>query len=124
MGAKSLLLVDDDPKWLRLLERLFARCGYSVTTAGSCAAALRALLTMRPHCVILDYNLSDGKAHSVCAGLGRRTEPGRPAVIILTSDPEGAVCLEGEHAADLVVLKGEPLSDLLDRVEFLLSRDS
>lgn len=124
METKSLLLVDDDPKWRGLLEKLFVRAGYLVNTAGTCAAALRALLTHSPHCIILDYNLPDGKAHSICAGLGGKKGSKRPAVIILTSDPEGAVCLEGEHAADMMVFKGEPLSDLLDRVEYLLARNS
>jgi DNA-binding response OmpR family regulator len=124
MGAKSLLLVDDDPKWLRLLERLFARCGYSVTTAGSCAAALRALPALKPHCLILDYNLPDGKAPDIFSMLEVAAGTRRPAVIILTSDPAGAACLAGENPADMMVFKGEPLSDLLDRVEFLLSRGS
>lgn len=120
MGEKKILVVDDEAVWLKLLEKFFAGYGYCVVTAASCAQGLEAFRQHRPDCVILDYNLLDGDATSVCSGLRRCPDGARVPIIIFSSDPSAGACLEGEHRADRLFMKSDPLEGLLAEVRGLL----
>ena len=60
----SILVVDDDPDLLRLMQIRLAAAGYSVTTAESAERALAQLAAARPRLVVTDLRMSgmDGMA--------------------------------------------------------------
>jgi CheY-like chemotaxis protein len=58
--SSRVLVVDDHELNLRLLERLLEMEGREVRSAGSLAAAERALAEERPAMIVLDLNLPDG----------------------------------------------------------------
>ena len=68
-GAKQLLVVDDDPDTLTLLERALARRGYAVTTAMSVQAALDAAAARDFDAVLADMRLPDGSGADLVARL-------------------------------------------------------
>jgi CheY-like chemotaxis protein len=55
--GKSILIVDDDPDALRLLEYLMAMEGYAVSTADGSAAAIELLNSYTPDAMLMDIRL-------------------------------------------------------------------
>jgi two-component system response regulator GlrR len=80
---KNILVVDDDPDLLRLMEIRLTAAGYAVTVAASAEQALASLSVVRPGLVVTDLRMSgmDGMAlfESICSA-----NPALP-VIILTA---------------------------------------
>ncbi len=60
MSETSLLIVDDEESFRKLIARELERVGYSVTTAGGLDEARRALTQRTFHVVILDVRMPDG----------------------------------------------------------------
>lgn len=120
MGEKTILVVDDEAVWLDLLARFFSGCGYTMVTAANCAQGMEQVRLHKPDCVILDYNLSDGKATEICSRLRACKERGGVPIIIFSSDPAAEACLEGEYRADRLFMKSDPLDGLLAVVRDLL----
>ena len=79
----SILVVDDDPDLLRLIEIRLSAAGYTVTTAGSAEQALGKMSVARPRLVVTDLKMAgmDGMALFEAA---RAENPALP-VIILTA---------------------------------------
>ncbi|HEX6331047.1 MAG TPA: response regulator [Actinomycetota bacterium] len=59
MSAPLVLLVDDEPVLLRLLEINLRTAGFEVRTASNGAAAVEAATAERPDVVVLDLGLPD-----------------------------------------------------------------
>ncbi len=57
--APSILLVDDDPVFRRVLRRALERRGYAVSEAADVAAALDVAVANPPECVVLDLKLEN-----------------------------------------------------------------
>jgi two-component system response regulator GlrR len=78
-----ILVVDDDPDLLRLIEIRLAASGYAVTTAASGERALAQISAARPHLVVTDLRMGgmDGMALFEAIRAGHPTLP----VIILTA---------------------------------------
>src|SRR5262245_6703474 len=79
----NILVVDDDPDLLRLIEIRLSAAGYAVTTAASGEQALGKMSVARPRLVVTDLRMAgmDGMALFEAA---RAQNPGLP-VIILTA---------------------------------------
>ena len=113
MGRKKILVIDDERVWLGILRKFFRYYGYDVVGASSCAEGLQMLKLHQPDCIIVDYNLRDGDASVICAEVrGNSGIPNTP-IIIFSGDSSAKVCLTGEHRADKIQLKEEPLVNLL-----------
>jgi DNA-binding response OmpR family regulator len=57
----TILVVDDESDLAATCQRLLTRGGWSVVTAGTCAAAITALVAQpRPALAIVDHRLPDG----------------------------------------------------------------
>ena len=66
---RRLLLVDDEPEFLRTLATGLRGAGYAIETAESAAAALAAARVNEPDAVVLDLLLPDGRGTDICACL-------------------------------------------------------
>ena|ERR671930_121972 len=78
-----ILIVDDNPRFRRLVRRLLEGEGYEVVGAAESAQeALVAARELSPDLVLLDVSLPDGSGFEVAATISRE----RPeAVVLLTS---------------------------------------
>ncbi|KAG5604874.1 hypothetical protein H5410_026366 [Solanum commersonii] len=56
-----VLVVDDDPTWLKILEKMLKKCSYQVTTCGLAREALHVLRERKDgfDIVISDVNMPD-----------------------------------------------------------------
>ncbi len=56
---KQILIVDDEPVWLKVLTQLLQIKGYTVREAASGADALNTLKTYEPDLILLDVRMPD-----------------------------------------------------------------
>ena len=115
-----LLLVDDEPEFLRTLATGLRGAGYEVETAETAARALAAARDREPEAVVLDLLLPDGRGTEVCASL--RTWSSVPIVVVsaVGEEPEKIAALDA--GADDYVTKPFPLGELLARLRAVLRR--
>ena len=69
MGAKRILVVDDNPDVLRLVDQALTTAGYDVTTSPDGRSAVRDGALSLPDLVLLDIGLPDEDGFTVCAKL-------------------------------------------------------
>ncbi|GFH25254.1 uncharacterized protein HaLaN_23188 [Haematococcus lacustris] len=84
--AGVILIVDDDPLNLDILEDLLTPAGYTILTAASGNEALEVFVSADPpvQLVLLDVTLPDLSGHEVCTKM-RSLSPGVPPPIIMIS---------------------------------------
>jgi CheY-like chemotaxis protein len=56
---KHILIIDDEPTWLKISSHILQNCGYDVFTAGSGKEALKALKSFKPDLILSDVRMPD-----------------------------------------------------------------
>jgi len=114
----TILIVDDDPGWIKILSRVLTSLKYQVCTASTWAAAREAAKLHRPDCILLDCSLEGGTAAGFCAALKTDAELEKIPVIVLSgSDEERTSC-----GSDWFILKGGHFSEITDAVAEVLKK--
>ncbi|CAN5760726.1 hypothetical protein BH23ACT1_BH23ACT1_09550 [soil metagenome] len=118
-----VLVVDDDPVILKLLQVNFEMEGYVVTTADDGAKGLRAAREERPDVIISDVMMPHMNGLELVAALGADEMTGAIPVILLSARAQENDVDDGLHAGadDYVTKPFDPL-ELIDRVQQLLAR--
>jgi two-component system, OmpR family, response regulator MprA len=118
--ATRLLLIDDDPKIISLVQRGLMYEGFEVYTSLDGESGLAAALTYRPHLVLLDIAMPGIDGFAVCRRLRLR---GDIAIIMLTArdDIEDKV-LALNLGADDYLPKPFVFDELLARIRAVLRR--
>jgi two-component system phosphate regulon response regulator PhoB len=118
-----ILLVEDEPDILGLLQYHFQEQGYSTFTAEDGATALDQLRRQRPDLVILDLMLPDMHGLTLCKRIRSDPEMENLPVLMLTALGQEEDRVTGfKTGADDYVVKPFSPRELLLRVESLLSR--
>jgi DNA-binding NtrC family response regulator len=104
---ETILIVDDDPGFRRLLETILRGQNYEVETAGSAAEALRAGARRQFHLVISDLKLPDGDGLAVLRWWNEHA-PETP-IIMITGFGSVASAVEAMKLGAVDYL-GKPLS--------------
>ena len=112
MTVKTILIVDDEAIWVKLLSRLFSYYGYAVVAARSCAQGLEALRQNRIDCAVLDFDLGDASGAVICAAIRDKDSGIKTPVIIFSAYPDAKICLSGPRRADKVIFKDTSLTEL------------
>ncbi|PIU20146.1 MAG: hypothetical protein COT18_03775 [Elusimicrobia bacterium CG08_land_8_20_14_0_20_59_10] len=121
MTGRSILVIDDEVVWHKLLKRFFGNFGYRVYAAANCAKGIKLAGLHKPDCIILDFHLTDGDAVSVCSVLRKNGDSGKIPVIIFSSDPAAETEAYSRCGAENFVLKGAAsLAALRKAVEVIL----
>ncbi len=123
MPDKTILVADDDPVILGLLEVNFEMEGYTVVTAADGAAALDAARSSRPDIIILDVMMPKLTGHEVAEALRDDDALAGIPVIFVSAKAQGADVARGMDlgAADYVTKPFDPI-DLVDRVTAVLEK--
>jgi len=81
----AILVVDDDPDMLRLLERHLSAAGYDVIAADSAKSARARIGERRPNLIVTDIDIPETSGVEFVAGLREDAALARIPVIYLTS---------------------------------------
>ena len=120
-NAKKVLLIDDDPLALALLEAVLGREGFEVIKAGGGRQGLRLLFSHRPDLVMLDVVMPRMDGWQTCR---RIREVSDVPVIILTGwcQAESDIIRGLDFGADDYLLKTISNSVLVARVKAAIRR--
>jgi len=118
--ARSILVVDDDPHILDVLEAALKAEGYQVLRAADGEAALRLFGQRSPDLVILDLMLPGFSGTEVCKGL--RSRSAVPIIMLTCRDEEIDRIVSLELGADDYITKPFSMRELLARVKVLFRR--
>ncbi|KAJ0256031.1 Two-component response regulator ARR11 [Hirschfeldia incana] len=107
-----VLVVDDDPTWLKILEKMLKKCSYEVTTCGLAREALRLLRERKDgyDIVISDVNMPDMDGFKLLEHVGLELDL---PVIMMSVDGETKRVMKGvQHGACDYLLKPIRMKEL------------
>ena len=116
----KILVVDDIPENLRLLEAVLVPQGYDVVTAADGTSALAAIETEQPDLILLDVFMPELDGYAVCTRLRENEETAVLPVIMITSSVGEEKTRAIEAGADDFIPKPFNHHELLTRVRSLL----
>lgn len=124
MSKKRILVVDDEPDAVELLEHNLRSQGYAVSTAADGFEALQKAATTIPDLIILDLMMPELDGLEVCKRLRGDPNTARVNILMLTArTTEIDRVLGFELGADDYVVKPFSLRELMLRVKSLLGRE-
>lgn len=95
MGARRVLIVEDEPNIVLALEFLLQREGYDTATAGDGEEALALVGRLRPDVVLLDIMLPKRNGYEVCQAIKADPELAPIPVIMLSAKGQEVEVLKG-----------------------------
>ncbi|KMT07644.1 hypothetical protein BVRB_6g147690 [Beta vulgaris subsp. vulgaris] len=107
-----VLVVDDDPTWLKILEKMLKKCNYEVTTSGLAREALKLLRDRKDgfDIVISDVNMPDMNGFKLLEHVGLEMDL---PVIMMSVDGETSRVMKGvQHGACDYLLKPIRMKEL------------
>jgi two-component system KDP operon response regulator KdpE len=115
-----ILVVDDEPQFLRALQTNLRGAGYDVVTATTAEEALSTAGLHPPEAIILDLLLPDGRGTDVTRELRRWTEA--PIILVSAVGDEAEKIEALDAGADDYVTKPFAIGELLARLRAALRR--
>ena len=118
---QKTLVVDDEPAFIRLIDKVLTAKGYGVLTASNGQEALRILYEHKPDLVLLDVVMPMMDGWQTCS---RIREVSDVPIIILTGKEktEEAVVRGLDYGADEYLIKPVGNKELVARVKTILRR--
>jgi DNA-binding response OmpR family regulator len=117
---KSILVVDDETKIIRLAQDYLENAGFKVHGASSGEQALNRQRVEKPDLVILDLGLPDMDGLDVCRTI--RTRSSVPIIMLTARDEESDKLVGLELGADDYITKPFSPKELVARVRAVLRR--
>jgi two-component system KDP operon response regulator KdpE len=115
-----VLVVDDEPQFLRALQTNLRGAGYEVATATTAEEALSSAALQPPQAIILDLLLPDGRGTEVSRELRRWTDA--PIILVSAVGDESEKIAALDAGADDYVTKPFAIGELLARLRAALRR--
>ena len=120
MSDGRILVVDDEPQFLRALKTSLRAAGYEVETATTAEEALTSIGLAPPEAVILDLVLPDRRGTDVCRELRGWSEI--PIIVVSAVGEEAEKIAALDAGADDYVTKPFGIGELLARLRAALRR--
>ncbi len=115
-----ILVVDDEPKIVKLAQDYLKQAGFRVVSAGDGTTAIAAARHERPDLIVLDLNLPDRDGIDVCRVLRRDSDV--PIIMLTARDAETDRLIGLELGADDYITKPFSPRELVARVRAVLRR--
>lgn len=115
--SRSILLVDDDPSILRILDRWLTLAGFRVTRTGHARAAMQAIEREVPAFIVTDWEMPEIDGLELCRWIRRQTFPHYVYTMFLTSRNQSEDMIRGlDSGADDFLRKPVTKGELLARL--------
>jgi two-component system nitrate/nitrite response regulator NarL len=109
-GLRSVLVVDDDPEFRRLAQRVLADSGLTVIgEAADVAAGLAAVGRLKPSAILIDVDLPDGDGVALARMLSAL--PWHPRVVLTSINADITTCDEARDAGAHAFVRKSDLPD-------------
>jgi DNA-binding response OmpR family regulator len=118
-----ILVIEDDPRMQRVLQRIFSEQGYGVTVCGDGQSGLDTFRAMKPSAVILDLVLPNFYGSEICK-LIKAEQPEVPVIVVSAISEVADKVLLLELGADDYVTKPFSPRELTARTQAALRRRS
>lgn len=118
MAAMRLLVVEDEPKMARMLQRGLTEEGHQVDVCATAEAALQQAVSVPYDVVLLDWGLPDGDGVSVLRAWRQRGMHA-PVLLLTARGTTGEKVVGLRAGADDYLVKPFDFEELLARVEAL-----
>ncbi len=121
MASKKILIIDDDPTFLRLVDKVLTNQGYEVFKASNGQEALRLFFDEKPVLVLLDVVMPGMDGWQTCQ---RIREISDVPIMMITGEQksEEGIVRGLDHGADEYLLKPVGTKELVARVRAILRR--
>ncbi len=116
-----ILVVEDDPRMQKVLQRMFHEQGYTVTVCGDGQAGLDAFHGIKPSAVVLDLVLPNIFGRDLCKAM-KAEQPDIPVIVVSAISEVADKVLLLELGADDYVTKPFSPRELMARVQAALRR--
>lgn len=117
MAEEKILIIEDDPDILELVQYHLERNGFDVETALDGESGLKKALSIKPSLIVLDLMLPGIDGLTVCQNIRKDPNVGSVSIIILTAKGEESDVIVGlELGADDYVTKPFSPKELVARV--------
>lgn len=116
-----ILVVEDDPRMQKVLQRIFSEQGYSVTICGDGQSGLDAFRTTHPSAVVLDLLLPNVFGRDLCRIIKLEAQD-LPVIVVSAISEVADKVLLFELGADDYVTKPFSPRELMARVQAALRR--
>lgn len=119
--SETILIVDDEPRVIRLVSEVLKAAGYHVIAAATGESAIEMVALERPHLILLDIRLEHGiDGYEACRRIREFSEI---PIIMLTAKAREKDMLHGFDAgADDYLTKPFSAKELVARVKAVLRR--
>ena len=119
--GKKILVIDDDPAFVRLVERTLTQKGYEVLNASSGGEGLRLLFAHRPDMVLLDVVMPGMDGCQTCSRI--RDISDIPIIMLTGHEKTEDDIVRGlDYGADEYVIKPVGSKELVARVRAVMRR--
>jgi len=118
---KKVLLIDDDPDVITVLQLLLKKKGYEVATASREEEAYHQVKAFEPDLIVLDVLLSGVDGRTICKQL-KNSKASKHIPIIMFSAHPGAQKNMADFGADDFIPKPFESNKILERIEAQLSK--
>jgi len=113
----KILIVEDDPYFVRVLQKRLSVDGYQVLTAGDGREGMKSIVTFEPDLVISDWMMPEVDGLELCQSVKTGLGEASPYFILLTAKGEISDRLLGlETGADDYLIKPCDQGELMARV--------
>lgn len=122
---KRILVVDDDPLQLKLVDAVASKAGYDVVTAPDGKAGLDRALELHPDLIIMDIMMPEMDGYTALEAIRQSEGLKKVPVIMVTAvgfDMNRKMALE--MGADDYVTKPFGVKDLLERIDKVIKAGS
>ena len=123
MARKSLLLVDADPRSLRVLEVSLRKAGYNLATASDGTTALSMIASSTPDLILTDTRLPGLDGFALVESVRRNPDWGAIPIMFLSSDPAVESKVRGlTLGVEDYLTKPIYIKEIVARINIALSR--